>query len=249
MAKSEWTTFKSCLVQWEMVLERLAGRWERLARAKEILVKLCDATIDVVEREMGNASHRRREKRPRYLTKERDRRRSIMQDLASPGLAPRDRTHLLHGRSLDIPQEISHKFPEAHQDNAFRPEQPPNLPIILDPQNAQAFSISTSDLAQSVSPPSWSQQTGGQWPSSASEFPFPSDLSTMIRDDVWADFGTYDTSTIPMNLGFFEYFPIPMSGVEDLNRAGIGNNGRIDAALTESVLNFRGAWEDGEHDV
>lgn len=249
MAKSEWTTFKSCLVQWETVLERLASRWERLARAREVLVKLCDATVDVVEKEMGNLSHRRREKRPRFPTKERDRRRSIMQDLASPGLHPRDRTQALNDRPVIFQQKISPKFPEMFSDSSLPQEQLLNTQTIMDPQNAQAFPIGSSDLAQSVSPPSWSQQGNNQWPSGSAEFQFPSEISTMVGDDIWADFGSYDTSAMPMNLGFFEYFPIPMSSVEDPNRSGVGNTGRIDTALTESVLNFRGAWDDVENDV
>lgn len=248
MAKSEWTTFKSCLVQWEMVLERLAIRWERLARSREVLVRLCDATVDVVEKDMGNSSHRRRDRRPRYLTKERDRRRSIMQDLASPRINPRDQTmHSLNENPVILARQPGPGYPTAQSDNSFQADQITHPSSILEAQTTRNFPIGTSDLAQSVSPPSWPQQVGGQWPADSADFSIPMDLSTMIGDDVWADFGAYDMSSMPANLGFFEYLPIPMPGTEDSTMSGGGNFGRTDAALTESVLNFRGTWDEGEH--
>ncbi|KAF5599096.1 purine utilization positive regulator [Fusarium pseudocircinatum] len=51
-AKDDWISFKSCLFQWKSILEKLGTRWERIARAREALSKLADATIDLVEKDM-----------------------------------------------------------------------------------------------------------------------------------------------------------------------------------------------------
>ena len=158
-------------------------------------------------------------------------------------------SHPLNENPVILARQFPSAYPAAQSDNGFQTEQISHPSNILDTQSAQNFSVDTSNLAQSVSPPSWPQQAGGQWPTDSTDFSIPMDISTMIGDDVWADFGAYDMSTMPTNLGFFEYLPIPMAGTEDSTMSGGGNFGRTDAALTESVLNFRGSWDEGEHQV
>ncbi|KAK7430646.1 hypothetical protein QQZ08_002688 [Neonectria magnoliae] len=83
-AKAEWITFKSCLAQWGFVLARLTERWNRMARPKEVLVKLADATVEAMERDFVSRSD---EGQRRKRARDQDRRRSIMEQLGSPGIS------------------------------------------------------------------------------------------------------------------------------------------------------------------
>ncbi|KAL3461867.1 fungal-specific transcription factor domain-containing protein [Aspergillus heterothallicus] len=93
-ATEEWTSFKSCLVQWELVLDAMAIRWDRASRAKEVAHKLSNATVSIVEREMSRPTttegvvHRGASK---TLLRDHDRARFIMQQLGSSG-APHERS-------------------------------------------------------------------------------------------------------------------------------------------------------------
>ncbi|KAH0835989.1 fungal specific transcription factor domain-containing protein [Fonsecaea pedrosoi] len=51
-AKRDWTTIKSCLVQWESVLNEMIKTWPKVSRARDILVTLAQQTSEVIEREM-----------------------------------------------------------------------------------------------------------------------------------------------------------------------------------------------------
>lgn len=58
-AKAEWTMIKSCLAQWEIVLGSMVKRWPKVSRARDILVKLADLTVEIVEREMMGTSQQK----------------------------------------------------------------------------------------------------------------------------------------------------------------------------------------------
>ncbi|KIW84273.1 hypothetical protein Z517_03523 [Fonsecaea pedrosoi CBS 271.37] len=51
-AKRDWTTIKSCLVQWESVLNEMIKTWPKVSRARDILVTLAQQTSEVMEREI-----------------------------------------------------------------------------------------------------------------------------------------------------------------------------------------------------
>ncbi|KIW30361.1 hypothetical protein, variant [Cladophialophora immunda] len=51
-AKRDWTTIKSCLVQWENVLNEMIKTWPKVSRARDILVTLARQTTELVEREI-----------------------------------------------------------------------------------------------------------------------------------------------------------------------------------------------------
>ncbi|EPE02454.1 fungal specific transcription factor domain-containing protein [Ophiostoma piceae UAMH 11346] len=53
-AKTGWTSFKNCLMQWTYVLDQLALQWERIRRARDVLARLVDNTIDIIEKELCN---------------------------------------------------------------------------------------------------------------------------------------------------------------------------------------------------
>ncbi|KAL2807707.1 fungal-specific transcription factor domain-containing protein [Aspergillus granulosus] len=80
----EWISFKSCLVQWELVLDTMATRWARASRAKEVVNKLSNATVDIVEREIIQSTNSGRAadvEKSRMATRDQDRVRFIMQQL------------------------------------------------------------------------------------------------------------------------------------------------------------------------
>ena len=85
-AKTNWTAFKNCLVQWTYVLEQLARQWERIARARDVLTRLVDTTIDIVEKELCNKLSASDLRALRHAHASRiSRNKTIIRQLGSPG--------------------------------------------------------------------------------------------------------------------------------------------------------------------
>ncbi|KAL2838073.1 fungal-specific transcription factor domain-containing protein [Aspergillus pseudodeflectus] len=86
-ATKEWASFKSCLVQWELILEKMASLWESANRAREVARKLSTATVDIVEREIAQASNTQTMYRDGRILRAREQKRVkfIMDQISSPG--------------------------------------------------------------------------------------------------------------------------------------------------------------------
>ncbi|KAH7121885.1 fungal-specific transcription factor domain-containing protein [Dactylonectria estremocensis] len=242
-AKNEWITFKSCLVQWGFVLDRLSERWDRMARPKQVLVKLADATVEAVERDFVNSSSRSDEGQRQKRARDQDRRRSIMEQLGSPGFTlgdsgtkrifdfsqrPRPEDALGMGNSV---QEASPTSSNSGlmQNPAFQPfvlSQPPEAPQFSWPVPNEP--LQTQPLFDGVDP------------SMAAE------VSAMLAEEVWPSLGPYDNSGVLGGFGLFEYFPMSAAGVDDVEMLGQGMPARVDGVVTDSVLNFRESWENGD---
>ena len=258
-ARNDWTSFKSCLVEWQFAMEQLTSRWERLARMRSVLTRLADATVDIVEKEMmqGRVSRPTAHRLSSNLSRER--RRSIMQQLGSPkDLQQEGSSHDRQVGGSSIRQELASILPMTQKDDVFgsavysgdvssgqritaapesfnaRPSQSPNQP------EEQSRSPSYTAAQPYYQPQQTIDQTG---------FFDPPDLSTMLDSDLWSGLDSYDTMPTQSNFGLFDYFPIPMTGSETFG-LGMGALGsRPDAMLTDSVLNFHSTMDDGPNDL
>ncbi|CAK7214646.1 hypothetical protein SBRCBS47491_002216 [Sporothrix bragantina] len=88
-AKTGWTSFKNCLMQWTYVLDQLARQWDRIPRARDLLTRLVDTTIDIVEKELCNKLSASDVRMLRHAHASRiSRNKTIIWQLGSPGTAP-----------------------------------------------------------------------------------------------------------------------------------------------------------------
>ncbi|CAK7212659.1 hypothetical protein SEUCBS140593_001577 [Sporothrix eucalyptigena] len=87
-AKTGWTSFKNCLMQWTYVLDQLARQWERISRARDVLTRLVDTMIDIVEKELCNKLSASDVRALRHAHASRmSRNKTIIRQLGSPGTA------------------------------------------------------------------------------------------------------------------------------------------------------------------
>lgn len=239
-AKSDWVSFKSCLFQWKLILERLGVRWERIARAREALAKLADATSDLVEKEMTRPStmgqvapmqHQREETR-------RDRRRSIMQQL----------------RPTDLRTSLQHAASSVAVDDQTRLDASSCATVggigengIFQPREG---SMVSQTQQQGGHPAQASQPTSRDWAvldgqadpqqNFFGDMQPPGDISAMLTDELWPPFDFSDNATTSDDLAFWTYFSAPMLGVDDANSSHFNSNARPDGPFTNSILNFHG---------
>lgn len=237
VASNEWITFKSCLAQWEYVLSRLTERWDRIARPKEVLLRLADATVEVVERGMVKSSGNKEGPRRKRTTDE-DRRRSIMEQLGSPGSSGLPQT-LLGRESTQLPlvEETSPNGTRVYQPSptsqaAPLPQDPAMEPYQVPSMQYQA----NSEMAHPPWPHMQLDPHATNEAFEGIEVAMTTDVSSMLADEVWPSLGPYDNTGVLGSFGLFDYFPMPMTGMEDVD---------VDGVITDSVLNFRETWDDG----
>lgn len=252
VAKNEWITFKSCLSQWGFVLDRLTERWDRMKRPKQVLVKLADATVEAVERDFVNSSSRSDEVKRQKRARDQDRRRSIMEQLGSPGVLLGDSGTNKRGFDFSQMTRTEDSFGIGNSVQGVSPTSS-NSGLV---QNLtfQAFDISNAahQATEGVPQLSWSvpqpsnEATQRQQPFDVIDPSMTADVSAMLADEIWPCLGPYDNTGMLGGFGLFEYFPMPMAGVEDTEMQGQGLSSRVDGVVTDSVLNFRESWEEGE---
>ena len=270
-ARQEWAAFKSCLVQWELILGEMVTRWDRVSRAKEVVSKLADATVDIVERDMTKSTTHEKALRDNAFkfNRDRDRMRSIMQQLGTssptyPQNVPLTSRQLHNGslaRLTTDTEEVERESMASHHayltstgtleqsrqplPQPHSPQQtvvPDALPDYSDGTTPVAYLTSTSpdmildtDWAPTTEPP----QTMDTLP-----FVLPEDLSAVLNEEMWSNFGPYDNTIMPGNLGRFEYFPVPIPSVGTSYREILADNSRSRSmAWADSVLNFQGSWD------
>ncbi|KAH6962208.1 fungal-specific transcription factor domain-containing protein [Ilyonectria sp. MPI-CAGE-AT-0026] len=251
-AKNEWITFKSCLSQWGFVLDRLTERWDRMARPKQVLVKLADATVEAVERDFVNSSSRSDEGQRQKRVRDQDRRRSIMEQLGSPGVLLGDSGTNKRGFDFSQITRVEDAFGIGNSVQGVSPTSS-NTGLV---QNStfQEFNISNAahQTTEGVPGLSWTvphpsnEATQHQQPFDVVDPSITADVSAMLADEIWPCLGPYDNTGMLGGFGLFEYFPMPMAGVEDTEMQGQGMSSRIEGVVTDSVLNFRESWEEGE---
>jgi hypothetical protein len=270
-AIAEWTSFRSSLVQWELVLEKMAARWGRASRAKDVVRKLLDATVDVVEREMAQSLNNQTTHKNGQIsrTRERERVMFIMAQLASPrtnSLATGQRGTPVDAEALPGATE-SHEAPtvlvestclghtfsrnDSYEDGTEQPEQQTFFHSNQLPTSSANDAIMT-DASLTAQEQSWqetefaqiSQMLRGAFDPPG--LPFPPDISAMLGDSLWSS--SLDASdnaylqTGPDTFGLFSNFGSASgSNVDD---TWFDKAGRArNMGWADSVLNFPDEWE------
>ncbi|KAG5745214.1 hypothetical protein H9Q70_012084 [Fusarium xylarioides] len=239
-AKDDWISFKSCLFQWKSILEKLGVRWERIARAREALSKLADATIDLVEKDMMRSAGGGQRLPIHHNSEEsrRDRRRSIIQQLRrqdSDGVSQRN---LAAGSDTNMqdysPQDASLETGNRGMNQAYGP-----------PTDAEIQHRPAAHTAEYVTQP-----TGDNWAAFGTstntqqgvfgDAQSHNTISSMMPEDTWPLFDLSDVAVAPDELNFWTYLSAPMLGVEDMSTSQFNATGRPDDSFTNSILNFHG---------
>ncbi|KYG13707.1 hypothetical protein FVEG_13960 [Fusarium verticillioides 7600] len=239
-AKDDWISFKSCLFQWKSILEKLGARWERIARAREALSKLADATIDLVEKDMMRSAGGGQRLPIHHNSEEsrRDRRRSIIQQLRrqdSDGVSQRN---LAVGSDTNMQDSSPRDANLGHGNRGTN--QVYGLHIDAETQHRPA--VHTAEYG--------TQPTGDNWAgfgtsTNTQQGPFgetqsQNTISSMMPDDTWPLFDLSDVAVAPDELNFWTYLSAPMLGVEDMPTSQFNATGRPDDSFTNSILNFHG---------
>ncbi|KAL2788201.1 fungal-specific transcription factor domain-containing protein [Aspergillus keveii] len=271
-AIAEWTSFRSCLVQWELVLEKMATRWGRASRAKDVVRKLLDATVDAVEREMAQSLNKQMTHKNGQISRARERERVmfIMGQLASPrtnSLVTGQRGTPADAGALPGPSgsheapavlaestRLAHAFSgdDSYEDGTQQPEQQTFLHSNQLPTSFANDAIMT-DASLQAQEQSWqeaefaqiSQMLRGAFDPPG--LPFPPDISAMLGDSLWSS--SLDASdnaylqTNPDTSGLFANFGSASGSIVDDTWFDKAGRAR-NMAWADSVLNFPDEWED-----
>jgi hypothetical protein len=238
-AKEDWVSFKSCLFQWKLILERLGGRWERIARAREALSKLADATIDLVEKELMRSAGGDQNLPIQHNLEEvrRDRRRSIIQQLRTQDLESQtqqsseqttDSIHLQDSSACPVDTRSNRVEPEHGYDTTMNdnPRQTGSTNVFPPQSSAEGW----VNINQPASIEQRNLFENGQL----------SNMSNLSTEELWPLFDLSDIAAAPDELNFWTYFSAPMLGVDDMASSQFNPTGRPDETFTNSILNFHG---------
>ncbi|KAJ4245825.1 hypothetical protein NW762_013949 [Fusarium torreyae] len=234
-SKEDWISFKSCLFQWKLILEKLGSRWRRIARAREALLKLADATLDLIEkdqiRSMGGYQQQHHKKEMR-----RDLRRSILQQLQAGDF-----------------DSLTQRSPVQTRDDAGLPGSsvPPVNGYSDGGETSQVYDsmMNTEDRHQTVANTHWDSSQGWATLDSADglqrqllpeEAQVPDDISTMITEQIWPLFDLSGAVTEPDELDFWRQFSAPILGADGMATVQFNSTNRPDESFTNSILNFHG---------
>ncbi|KAL9573294.1 hypothetical protein ACKAV7_002979 [Fusarium commune] len=240
-AKDDWISFKSCLFQWKSILEKLGVRWERIARAREALSKLADATIDLVEKDMMRSAGGGQRLPIHHNSEEsrRDRRRSIIQQLRrqdSDDLSRQNPAQAGYDINMQVtsPQNMNPETTDRgmarvyggtiHAETQHQPT-----------ANASEFGSQAMGENWTAFEPSNTQQQG-----LFGDAQSQNNISSMIPGDTWPLFDLSDVAVAPDEINFWTYLSAPMLGVEDMSTSQFNATGRPDDSFTNSILNFHG---------
>ncbi|CAK7200455.1 hypothetical protein SEUCBS139899_003150 [Sporothrix eucalyptigena] len=227
-AKTGWTSFKNCLMQWTYVLDQLARQWERISRARDVLTRLVDTTIDIVEKELCNKLSASDVRALRHAHASRmSRNKTIIRQLGSPGAAAPT-------AAVNTSQSVgSNLLPQSDSNNTGG-------------NNIYAMQVSPAHSGQqSISP---------QWMTTAAEHPLPlvapfHHLADMVHNphsnssgggpaqdpvvqlldqQAWHGLELYESfGAIPDNITMLDYFsttPMPITGLSDGSGSMGGGN-------------------------
>ncbi|KAK4088920.1 transcriptional regulator family: Fungal Specific TF [Purpureocillium lilacinum] len=224
-AQKDWLSFKSCIVEWEAVLERLGTRWGRMRRAKQVLTKIADAALDIVEGRVRTSALRQARWQPSNGEVS-SRQESDTPVFSSP------RRGSSSSRLFQADPSKSDERLRTTQAIANNPDMsgPTSSRPTMDAASTWRGSNSfMPDFVRSDEP--WQDSRHQQAFSAANE---TFTLGYMLADDAWQEAGDVEASQtyvggfdhIPLGLDSFGLdFPAPMAVP-------------MDTAITDSVLNF-----------
>ncbi|KAH6954824.1 fungal-specific transcription factor domain-containing protein [Fusarium avenaceum] len=220
-AKEDWVSFKTC-------------RWERIARAREALSKLADATIDLVEKELVRSAGGGQNLPIQHNLEEvrRDQLESQTQQSSEQNM-----------ESIHLPG--SSVCPVDTRSDGVEPEHGYNTTMNDNPHQAGSANIfppqSSAEGWANISQPASIEQRNlfedGQL----------NNMSSLPTEELWPLFDLSDIAAAPDELNFWTYFSAPMLGVDDMATSQFNPISRPDETFTNSILNFHGDLSNMTH--
>ncbi|XEV04894.1 hypothetical protein FSHL1_010181 [Fusarium sambucinum] len=226
-AQEDWVSLKSSLFQWKLVLERLGARWERIGRAREVLSKLADATVDLVEKGLSRSTGDVSQPRPSQSMREtrRSQRRSIVQRLRN--LSQQDQSQAIdRGSGLACLNAVSGRGATQVRND--------NNNLIRQDQDV----TDTRDI-----PAGWSWTDSGTHPQQETELgseDVNSASNLEAEETLWPLLDLSEITTGADELNLWTYFSAPMLGIENTAIPNFNTGVRPDESLNNSILNFQG---------
>jgi hypothetical protein len=230
-AKEDWVSLKSSLFQWKLILERLGTRWERIGRAREVLSKLADATVDLVERDLTRSAGGTLQPQPSQGKREtrHSQRRSIIMRLHE--LSQQGPSHTTDHQDSNLAcANVAFERNFAKPCNSNR-----NLQGQAQGEgNSQGFS--TQPTAEG-----WTNFNAALHPEILLDPQAARNCSHQETEEVlWPLLDLSDITAGPDELNLWAYFSAPMLGVESTAITSFNAGTRPDEFLNNSILNFQG---------
>ncbi|KAG8354425.1 hypothetical protein FVEN_g7746 [Fusarium venenatum] len=225
-AQEDWVSLKSSLFQWKLILERLGARWERIGRAREVLSKLADATVDLVEKGLSRSTGDVSQSRPSQNMREtrRSQRRSIVQRLRNLSQQDQSQTGGNGNSSLPCLNGVSNRdTTQLLNDNRNLERRVQDMTNTQDLPSGWSWTDSDTNLQQETA-------LGSQDVSN--------DSNLEAEETLWPLLDLSEITTGADELNLWAYFSAPMLGME--NTAIPNFNIRPDESLNNSILNFQG---------
>ncbi|KAG8668239.1 hypothetical protein FPOAC2_07529 [Fusarium poae] len=227
-AKEDWVSLKSSLFQWKLILERLGARWERIGRAREVLSKLADATVDLVEKDLSRHAEDAPQPRQSHIMREtrRSQRRSIIQRLRNLSKQDQSQTGATQNSSLPSLNTMSVRgMSRSLGDDRYHEPRSQDGTNTQDIPGGWSWTNSDTHLQQET-------QLESQHVSNASYLE--------AQGTLWPMVDLSDITTRNDELNLWSYFSAPMLGLENTTLTTFNTTIRPDEALNNSILNFQG---------
>lgn len=229
-AQEDWVSLKSTLFQWKLILERLGARWERIGRAREVLFRLADATIDLVEKDPARSTgavqskplHGRRETRRSQRHSIIQRLRNLSQQDQSPAGCNRDArvpySNTMSDRNtMQLCNNIYNRHPEHRGQDMANTQELPAGPAGCNWTDSDSSLQETTLWSQAINTSNW-----------------------QAEETLWPLLNLSDLTTGTDELDLWAYFSAPMLDMENLAIPNYNGGIRLDESLNNSILNFQG---------
>jgi hypothetical protein len=227
-AQEDWVSLKSSLFQWKLILERLGTRWERIGRAREVLSKLADATVDLVEKDptRSTGSIQARPLQSRKETR-RSQRHSIVQRLRN--LSQQDQSPAGGHRDSRLPYSDTSTIQLCNNINNKNPE-----------YRGQDVT-NTQDLPAGPSGWNWTDPgTNLQQETALGSQAVGNTSNWEAEETLWPLLNLSDITTGTDELDLWAYFSAPILEMENLAIPNCNGGIRPEESLNNSILNFQG---------
>ncbi|KAL1898459.1 hypothetical protein Sste5346_003362 [Sporothrix stenoceras] len=250
-AKTGWTSFKNCLMQWTYVLDQLARQWDRISRTRDVLTRLVDTTIDIVEKELCNKLSA-----------------SDVRVLRHAHASPQPHTqHPIHTGGPTPPQqqlsyERSTSYGTPSSDTAVNTSQSVGSNFINQAEgNIYAMQVSPSHSGQPISP---------QWITPTADHPLPlvapfhqgndyvptqtDPVVQLLDQQAWHGLELYESfGAIPdNNMTMLDYFSTTPLGINEGGGGSILSDGAVGNMVQQNAHvqnNNQGQGATGSHDM
>ena len=231
-AQEAWVSLKSTLFQWKLILDRLGARWERIGRAREVLSRLADTTVDLVEKAASTSTGARQAGPPQGRREtRRSQRHSIIQRLRS--LSQQDQNPAAcHGDS---------RLPYSNAVSDRTTIQCFNKINNRDPEHRGQDVTNTQELATGPAGWNWTDpDTNLQQETALGSQAVGNIMNYETEETLWPLLNLSDITMGTDELDLWAYFSAPMLDMENPVIPNFNGGIRLDESLNNSILNFQG---------